>query len=167
MIAKDLQPLSVVEDEGFRDFVKNLDPRFQIPTRKTLRNNLLPKLYEDVKGELKTQLQSVSSVALTTDMWTSSANMSFLAVTIHFWNSDCCQLVTKVLDCSNFIGSHTSSAINAAISDAIQSFEINGKVSNITADGAANMKKAIQDGGFNYLHCFGHAIDLVVKEAIR
>jgi len=49
----------------------------------------------------------------------------------------------------------------------VEDFDIKDKVSNVTADGAANVKKAVLDAGFQYLHCFGHAIDLVVKEAIK
>ena len=42
MIAKDLQPMSVVEDEGFRELIKGLDPRFTLPSRSLIREKLLP-----------------------------------------------------------------------------------------------------------------------------
>jgi len=38
MIAKDIQPFSIVDDEGFWKFVKPLDPRFTLPSRTTLQN---------------------------------------------------------------------------------------------------------------------------------
>lgn len=34
MIAKDLQPLSLVEDQGFQGFVRALDPKYKLPGRK-------------------------------------------------------------------------------------------------------------------------------------
>lgn len=34
MITKDLHPLSVVEQEGFKNVVKTLDHRYRIPSRK-------------------------------------------------------------------------------------------------------------------------------------
>lgn len=41
MICKDFQPFSVVEDDGFKNFIKLLDPRYNLPSRTTLRDNLL------------------------------------------------------------------------------------------------------------------------------
>lgn len=34
MIVGDTQPFSIVEDQGFREFVAKLDPTYVIPTRK-------------------------------------------------------------------------------------------------------------------------------------
>lgn len=42
MIVKDLQPLSMVEDDGFRNFVRTPDPN-----RKSLMEGKLPALCED------------------------------------------------------------------------------------------------------------------------
>lgn len=44
MIVRDLQTLSVVEDGGFRNFVRTLDPQYKIPSRKTLMEEKLPAL---------------------------------------------------------------------------------------------------------------------------
>jgi len=97
MIAKDLQPLSVVEDEGFRNFVAVLDPRYNIPGRKTLRTSLIPRLFEEVRAQVVKELSESRAVALTTDMWTSPSNMSFMAVTAHFWSYETCSLPQESL----------------------------------------------------------------------
>lgn len=52
MIAKDLQPVSFVENEGFREFVQHLEPRYAIPGRKSIMSNLLPKNFDEVKTSL-------------------------------------------------------------------------------------------------------------------
>lgn len=36
MIATDFQPFSIVEDRGFKSFVKTLNPTYNLPSRKTL-----------------------------------------------------------------------------------------------------------------------------------
>lgn len=36
MIIKDFQPFKIVEDEGFKSFVRELNPSYQIPNRHTL-----------------------------------------------------------------------------------------------------------------------------------
>jgi hypothetical protein len=166
MISKDLQPVSVVEDEGFQQFVHALDPKYQLPSRKTVRNKLIPELFQKETEALKQELAAASSVALTTDLWTSQSNQSFMAITAHFWCSERASLQSRVLDCARFEGSHRSPAIQEAIEKACGEFQIRNKVPTITADGAANIKKAIRDAGVSYLHCFAHAINLVVTDAI-
>jgi len=64
MICLDLQPLSIVEDKGFIAYVRELNKNYQFPTRKTIRNSLLPKLFNDVKAQLKIELASHKNVAI-------------------------------------------------------------------------------------------------------
>ena len=52
MIVKDMQPTSIVEDAGFKKLVAALDPRFALPSRRTLTRSLLPEYYGSVKGIL-------------------------------------------------------------------------------------------------------------------
>jgi hypothetical protein len=63
-----MQPLSVVENEGFIELVKVLDPRYQLPSRSTITRSLLPKKYERLKDDVKLELAQVKHVALTTDL---------------------------------------------------------------------------------------------------
>lgn len=51
MIVKDLQPISMVEDQGFRHFMKVVDPRYQIPSRKSIMAGEIPKLYEQTQKQ--------------------------------------------------------------------------------------------------------------------
>ena len=52
-IAKDLQPLSVVEDSGFIDLMEYVEPKFKLPSRSTLTYSWLPEIYETEKSKLK------------------------------------------------------------------------------------------------------------------
>lgn len=52
MIYKDLQPFSIVEDDGFRDLMRTAEPRYVIPSRKSFRYSIIPALYNQVKTEL-------------------------------------------------------------------------------------------------------------------
>lgn len=42
MIIKDIQTICIFEYKGFRDLINSLDPRFQLPSCKLIRNKLLP-----------------------------------------------------------------------------------------------------------------------------
>lgn len=67
---RDLQPISVVEDRGFIELVKTLDPRYQIPSRKKLMESTINNMYEDCKAKVMATLQNENHVILTMDMWT-------------------------------------------------------------------------------------------------
>lgn len=55
LIVRDLQPFSMVEDEGFRRLFKFLQPNsdLKLPSRTHLRNTIIPKTYDDIKLKLK------------------------------------------------------------------------------------------------------------------
>ena len=76
-MTKDLRPYSVVN---------TLEPRYKIPSRTHFSDSVAPKLYEEVKSKVVTELKSASAIALTTDGWTSRATQSYETVTAHFIN---------------------------------------------------------------------------------
>ena len=55
MIVKDLLPLRIVEKTGFRCFVSGFDKLYTLPSRATLRDQLIPEMYNQVQGEGKNQ----------------------------------------------------------------------------------------------------------------
>ncbi|KAM4534868.1 uncharacterized protein V3H82_024764 isoform 2-T3 [Fundulus diaphanus] len=61
-IVKDCQPLSVVENEGFRELVQLLEPSYVLPTRKTIKQTLAKK-YEEERERVKMEVQQ--AVAMT------------------------------------------------------------------------------------------------------
>ncbi|GFO40963.1 Zinc finger bed domain-containing protein 1 [Plakobranchus ocellatus] len=69
MIVKDLQPFTKVEDEGFKALVAGLDPRYQLPKRRTIARKLLPSKYEQDVLQLKSVLSNADHIAETTDLW--------------------------------------------------------------------------------------------------
>jgi zinc finger BED domain-containing protein 4 len=44
MIAKDIQPLQMVENQGFRELLQILEPHYQVPSRRYFTDNVLPRL---------------------------------------------------------------------------------------------------------------------------
>ena len=76
MIVTDLQPLSIVEDAGFKKLLETVDSRYQLPSRSTITR--LPELYTDIKAKLQKQLDTTAHIALTTDIWTSANEVILL-----------------------------------------------------------------------------------------
>ncbi|KAG8235360.1 hypothetical protein J437_LFUL015367 [Ladona fulva] len=84
MIAKDFMPLSVVDNGGFQKFIKELEPRYKLPSRRTLTCRLLPERYEILRERAQELISEAAYVALTTDLWTSVALQGYLSATAHF-----------------------------------------------------------------------------------
>ena len=84
MIACDFQPFSVVEDKGFREYPKLLDPSYSLPGRKTISTKVLPMMFEKLRTEVMDKITSATAVCLTTDCWTSITTTSYMSVTCHF-----------------------------------------------------------------------------------
>lgn len=90
MICKDLQPYSIVDDVGFRAVIEAAEPRYTMPSRKTFSTEIIPRLHMETVATIKSEIGSASTVALTTDAWTSRANQGYLSYTAHFVTPDFC-----------------------------------------------------------------------------
>lgn len=52
-ICQDLQPYSIVENNGFRQLLHECEPRYTILTRQFLTETAIPRLYDEVKQDSK------------------------------------------------------------------------------------------------------------------
>ncbi|VEN52714.1 unnamed protein product [Callosobruchus maculatus] len=59
MVAIDLQPLSVVENIGFIQYSKQLQPLYELPSRKNLTTKLIPNAYSKIRLQLEKMLEQV------------------------------------------------------------------------------------------------------------
>ncbi|XP_025412696.1 zinc finger BED domain-containing protein 1-like [Sipha flava] len=114
MIFVDYQPLSLVDNIGFLEYSKKLQPLYKPPSRKTLTMKLLPDEYNKIATILKSMLRSVNNVSITTDMWTSDSNRAYLTVTGHFIFND--RLYSPNLSTREIIKIHTGANIATSIS---------------------------------------------------
>ena len=167
-IAKDMQPVSAVECLGFRSMFKVLEPRYEIPSRKTFTQKVLPALYVKVKESVATVVSLAEWYAITTDCWTSCANNSFIGVTFHTISNDW-QLQHLVLENVELPDKHTAENLAASLEDILKQWELDStKLSGATVDNAANIQKAVADIlKWKCLGCFGHTINLCVKAGLK
>ncbi|KAK2998701.1 hypothetical protein RJ639_023251 [Escallonia herrerae] len=82
-------PLSIVDHVGFRRYSSALQPLFKVPTRNTIKNDIM-KIYDHERVQTMKLLEEVRSrIAITTDLWTSgNQKKGFMAVTSHFIDED-------------------------------------------------------------------------------
>ena len=114
MLALDMQPGSTVEDKGFQDFLKVIDPKYIPPSHCTIIRENLPTLYQGTMEELLHQLSKIEYCSITTDIWTSQTIMEYVTVTCHFLTDDW-ELKSVVLETTQIEESHTAENIGATL----------------------------------------------------
>ena len=84
MIAKDNMPLCTTERQGFKVFVRKLQPQWRSPSEPTV-TNLLGAKYSSLKKVVASQIEKATCINLTMDIWTQKGTMrSFLGMTVHY-----------------------------------------------------------------------------------
>ena len=78
-----MRPVALVDGEGFVNFMKVVEPTYDIPSWKYLMGEL-QQLYSATKQVIKGKLRQATSASITLDFWMSHANDSYSGVTIHF-----------------------------------------------------------------------------------
>jgi hypothetical protein len=112
MIATDLQPISIVEDKGFKNLISTPDSRYESPSRRAL---MTTHFHENIRKELQAKLNNTSYVSLTTDLWTSLQTKSYCGVTVHYITNSW-ELRSAVLETFEFSSVHTAAHIDARVS---------------------------------------------------
>ena len=115
MMALDYQPLSVINDVGFTNLLKMIEPRYKMPSRKYFTDNVLPKIKENIDKKLAQLLKDVEFLSLTIDIWsTSLSNELLISMTAH-WIGDEFIHTLAVLHAQKIEGSHTGVARHARL----------------------------------------------------
>ncbi|KAJ0714852.1 putative HAT dimerization domain, ribonuclease H-like superfamily, hAT-like transposase, RNase-H [Helianthus annuus] len=175
MCIKDNQPFSIVDDEGFREFVWDLNPMFKFPSRWTIARVCL-SVYQEEKKKLKQVLRG-QTVSLTTDTWTSVQNFNYMCLTAH-WVDEDWVLRKKILNFCQ-IANHKGETIGKLVYRCLQDWGID-RVFTVTVDNASSNDGAIKflkrmlkgphsvlDGKYMHLRCNAHIINLVVKDGLE
>ncbi|XP_062292961.1 E3 SUMO-protein ligase ZBED1-like [Scomber scombrus] len=144
-----------------------LDAQYEPPGRKYFSETAIPKLYNQLRGEITSELKEANFVALTTDMW-SSINMSpYMSITAHYVSKDW-TLKSKCLETAFAPESHTAAVLAEALQDGLQAWGVGEeKVACITSDNGANIVAAVRDLKWPWISCFGHNLNLAVNNALN
>ena len=129
LIVLDYQPLSIVENSGFLEYSKKLNPLYEPPSRKHLSSVLLTDLYNETRLKVKKMLSSVKYVSITTDLWSSDSCKAYITVTCHFIYE--CKLICQVLCTKEVLKKHTAENIASVLSSIFDEWEISGKIITI------------------------------------
>ena len=136
--------------------------RYSIPARRQVVKSL-EKKKDEMTAKLKSDLERTESVSITHDGWTSLNTESYNTITAHYIDTDW-NMKTAVLETKKMEGSHTSEKIATTLEETRQRWSLKDPMA--TTDNAANEKKAFEILEWPRFGCYGHRLNLVVKNAL-
>jgi len=82
------QPLNVLQNNAFRDMLYNFELSFKIPSEERCKT-MIQESYNWTKDHLKELLKlGADTINVTTDLWTSCRNDSYIGVTISWLDQE-------------------------------------------------------------------------------
>ena len=167
MIARDIRPISIVNDVGFLNLLREAEPRYVVPCRTTVTRSL-GDLYTIEKRRIRGIVASAEFLSCTTDMWSSRNGDGYIALTCHFIDPDfkmCCHN----LQTHHFPGTHNHTTIVQALNTAAKEWCISfdKQLVAFTTDSGSNIVKALEDMDVLRLACAGHTLNLAVQKALQ
>lgn len=142
LVAGNLLPFSFVDSEEFSNFMAVVEPRYVIPTRKTMSTAMISDRKQFIEDQLCATFNKLDKVSVTVDIWTNRIMHSFLGITVHFiedWH-----LKSGLLACKEFFGRHTAENIVSHYDEVIEMFHLRHKISHVVSYSASNMTKAFE-----------------------
>ena len=157
------RPLSVVEDDKLVELLEMADTQFNVPSRKTVRNDI-EELYKKKKAEVVEDLSKIDFFACTNDAGSSSGGKSFVDINVHYVTEDF-HLKKKILDVLEMKESKTAENYRKRVRETEKKFGLEGKVFSYTTDNEATMNAAFTCNERN--GCFAHIESKSSKKALE
>ena len=166
-LAKDLHPLSTVNDQGFLHMLKVFEPRYTPPDRTTFSRHYLPELYDKQKQKVCQQTgEGLQWYAVTCDGWSSRANHSYISVTLHYINNEW-ELKCFLLEAGEMVEQHTAINLANYLEEVLARWNLPvAHISAVVTDNASNITAAIARLEWQRLGCFSHTLQLSVHKAL-
>nr|KYP56873.1 Putative AC transposase [Cajanus cajan] len=172
-------PLSIVDHIGFIRFVVAILPLFQLPSRNTMKKEILD-IYGDEKQVIMKLIDTnEGKVAITSDMWSASnQKKGYMAITTHYiygnWT-----LQSIILRFIYVPAPHTSDRLCNVLIDCLLDWNVDTKLSIITLDNCSTndsmvekikdklqLDRLIHNGSLLHMRCSAHILNLIVKEGL-
>ncbi|KAJ4729064.1 Zinc finger BED domain-containing protein [Melia azedarach] len=173
-------PLAMVEHFGFRVFVKNLQPLFELVTCNTVEADCM-EIYAKEKQKMFEMLDKLpGKISLSADVWTASGDSEYLCLTAHFIDEDW-QLKKTTLNFIVIDPSQTEDMLSEVIMTCLMDWDIDRKLFSVTFDSGSSsdnvvcrIKDRLSQNRFLYLNgqlfdirCATNVVNLMVEDALE
>ena len=100
-LVKNELPMYAVQRDVFRQMLKKIYSRYEIPDQSPFSHTAVPELYAVTRGRVAEQMAAVTCFASTTDLWSSIDLKPFISYTIQYMTDnlelECLSLITSYL----------------------------------------------------------------------
>ncbi|XP_033888109.3 zinc finger BED domain-containing protein 4-like [Acipenser ruthenus] len=177
MLALDLQPSSLVENDGFNRLLEYLQPQYSIPSSTYFSSTAIPEMYDSVKEVIVSHLKEAEGgiVHFTAGIWVSNQTHEYLTLTAHWATFESsvrppgqdfhCSALLNVsqIDCD-----YNLTDIKKQLEYLWDTWIISsGLKIGFTVTDNQSIANILDDNEHASMQCFGHTIDLIVSEAIK
>ncbi|KAL5798594.1 hypothetical protein ACOSQ2_003414 [Xanthoceras sorbifolium] len=173
-------PLTMVEHVGFRVFVKNLQPLFELVTCSRIEADCM-EIYAKEKQKVYEMLDKLpGKISLSADVWAASGDSKYLCLTAHYIDEDW-QLKKKALNFIPIDPSQTEDMHSEVIMTCLMDWDIDRKLFSVTFDSGTSsdnmvcrIKDRLSQNRFLYLNgqlfdvrCGTNVVNLMVQDALE
>ncbi|KAK4275533.1 hypothetical protein QN277_018598 [Acacia crassicarpa] len=157
-------PLSMVERVGFKMFVKNLQPMFELVTLNMVEADCI-EIYDKEKQKMTEILDRLpGKISLSADVWTAVGVSEYLCLTANYIDESW-QLRRRILNFIMMDHSHTEDMLSEAIMTCLMDWDIDRKLFSMTMDCCSTSDNiAIRIGERlsqnRFLYCNGQLFDI-------
>ena len=165
MVARDIRPISVVEEDGFRQLMNYIEPGYRVPSHTHIAT-MCRRIFSVKREKLKDEIGTCAYIALTNDIWTSHATESYLTVTIHFIDN-MWKICSRVLSTEEMPERHTGQNIAERLIKIADEWNIKAmQISAIVHDNAANAVCGVEKTDWSHFGCVGHTLQLCINSGL-
>ncbi|CAL4066508.1 unnamed protein product, partial [Meganyctiphanes norvegica] len=162
-IIKDMEPLSVVENKGFCNLIKILEPRYEVPNIIKLKDKYIVPMYHLTKIDVKSKLSNAIRHTLTADTWKSLADEKYITFTCHYIENNTFQLQSIVLQTKHINQFLTNVDFLFEMENLISFWNLDSNVKPFIMTNNAELINIWNIGEFHHLGCFAHILNIVVN----
>ncbi|CAG8673020.1 6706_t:CDS:1, partial [Scutellospora calospora] len=159
-VVNSMQPLTIVENNDFIKYSYDLDPKYKLPCKKVLKNKIDEAYHNSFIAIQDKISKEATYVSMTLDLWSSSAHIPYLGVTLH-WISN--QFIPHeiLLAIKEVSYPHTAIIIKEETKKLISEFHLETKIVAFITDNDSNMKSAIHQLEIgSHISCAAHTLQL-------
>ncbi|GJR20221.1 zinc finger BED domain-containing protein RICESLEEPER 2 [Tanacetum coccineum] len=169
-------PFKFVEHPEFIKYSKNLQPKYNLPSRHTISRDVAKFYLEEKEKPVKFLGNPNHTIHLTIDTWTSTCQkINYMVITAHFID-DYWVMHKRVINFKR-INSHRGKDIGRVLLKCINGWGIKN-VMTITVDNITSNDRALKyliehlpsmydNGKHFHIRCMAHIINLVVKDGLK
>lgn len=173
-------PLAMVEHFGFRVFLKNLQPLFELVTLNRVEADCM-EIYMKEKQKVSEVLDKLpGKISLSAELWAAHGDAEYLCLSAHYIDESWL-LKRKILNFIMVDPSHTEDLRSDVIMTCLMDWDIDRKLFSMTFDSCStndNIVFGIRDrlsqnrflycnGQFFDVRCVAHVINLMVQDALE